>query len=119
MALEGTLETTVSKDATGQPSVEFAFGVRNVGSEAVDLQFADAARAEFVVQDEGREVWRFTDGRAFAQVLGSDRLAPDEETTYEERWDDPQPGEYTVVAELLARETACEARTELSVPADG
>ncbi|EMA39705.1 BsuPI-related putative proteinase inhibitor [Halobiforma nitratireducens] len=112
MALEGTLETDVS---TGNDAVAFEFTVTNTGSTPQELQFTDAAKAEFVVEDEGREVWRFTEGRAFAQMISSERLAPDETATYEAEWNDPSSGEYTALAELQARETTCEARTALTV----
>ncbi|OIB57016.1 BsuPI-related putative proteinase inhibitor [Natrialba sp. SSL1] len=115
MALEGRLDATVSSDATGSDTVALAFTVRNEGTETATLRFSDACKAEFVVQDEGREVWRYTDGRMFAQMLSADELDPDEEATYEAEWEEPQSGEFTVVAELQARETTCEARTELTV----
>ncbi|RQG90253.1 hypothetical protein EA462_09745 [Natrarchaeobius halalkaliphilus] len=61
----------------------------------------------------------FSDGRAFAQVLGSERLDTDDVATYDGSWTDAQPGQYTAVAELLARETSCEARAEITVPQNG
>ncbi|TYT63386.1 BsuPI-related putative proteinase inhibitor [Natrialba swarupiae] len=116
MTLEGTLEVAVSRDERGERTVAFAFTVTNAGSDPLELQFPDAANAEFVVQDEGREVWRFTEGRAFAQVLGSERLGGGESTTYEGEWDDPIPGTYTAVAALRSREHDCKGRTEFDVP---
>ncbi|TYL35928.1 hypothetical protein CV102_25300 [Natronococcus pandeyae] len=116
MALEGTLEATVSSGTPGSDAVAFEFSVTNTGSEPVELQFSDACKAEFVVEDEGREVWRYTDGRMFAQMISSERIAPDETATYEAEWENPQSGEYTAVAELRAQEGICEARTDVSVP---
>lgn len=112
MTLEGTLEATVSSDA-----VTFEFTVTNTGSTIEDLQFADAARVEFVVEDEKQELWRYTDGRAFAQVISTERIAPGEEATYEAEWTDPPAGEFTAVAELRTREQTCEARASVSVSA--
>lgn len=116
MALEGRLEADVSTGSRGADAVAFAFVVTNTGSEPVELRFSDAAKAEFVVEDEGREVWRYTDGRAFAQMISSERLAPDESAIYEVEWEDPRPGEYTATAELQAQEATCAARTDLAVP---
>lgn len=116
MTLEGSLEAAVSTNGTGDPAVAFAFTVTNTGSETIELQFADAAKAEFVVEDERREVWRFTEGRAFMQMLSSERLEPGEETTYDGEWEEPRSGEYTAVAELRAQEATCEARTAFAVP---
>ncbi|SEQ46520.1 BsuPI-related putative proteinase inhibitor [Natrinema salaciae] len=114
MTLDGSLETAA--DGT-RDAVMLVFTVTNTGDEAVDLQFSDACKAEFVLEDdEGAEVWRFTEGRMFAQVLSSETIAPGEEATYEAEWSDPVPGEYTAVAELRAQSARCEARTSVSVP---
>jgi len=115
MTLEGALDVTVSTADGGSPTVEFAFTVTNAGSETVDLDFSDAAKAEFVVEEGGREIWRFTEGRVFAQMLSTDRLEPGASTTYESEWDDPRPGAYTAVAELQARDATCAARAEFDV----
>ncbi|WP_226481693.1 BsuPI-related putative proteinase inhibitor [Natrinema amylolyticum] len=113
MSLEGSLETPAdgSRDA-----VMFVFTVTNTSDESVELEFSDACKAEFVLVDDGSEVWRFSEGRMFAQVLSSERLDPGESTTYEAEWSDPEPGEYTAIAELRARETDCEATTTVTVP---
>ncbi|PCR89566.1 BsuPI-related putative proteinase inhibitor [Natrinema ejinorense] len=113
MTLEGTLETAGDDP---RDAVLFVFTVTNSGSERVTLQFSDACNAEFVLEDGDEEIWRFSDGRVFAQMLSSETLAPGDETTYEAEWSDPVPGEYTAVAALRARDGTCEARTDVSVP---
>ncbi|WP_436347746.1 BsuPI-related putative proteinase inhibitor [Natronorubrum sp. FCH18a] len=115
MTLEGRLEADVSTDGNESTMVTFAFTVTNRGSEPVDLQFSDACKAEFVVTEDGREVWRFSEGRMFAQMLSTDRLESGETATYEGEWMSPQPGGYIARAELRARERACEARTDFAV----
>ncbi|MCU4740061.1 BsuPI-related putative proteinase inhibitor [Natronoglomus mannanivorans] len=112
MTLEGELDVSVSADGN---DVRFAFTVHNTGSGTADLQFPDACKADFAVLDEGREVWRFTDGRVFAQMIGEASIPPGESITYDGTWDDPQNGEFTAVAELCARNEQCEARAEFSV----
>ncbi|WP_121822369.1 BsuPI-related putative proteinase inhibitor [Halostella salina] len=111
MTLRGSLDVTVDG------GVQFAFAVRNDGEEPVELAFPDALEADFAVLDDG-EVWRFSEGRLFAQALGSETIAPGEVATYEASWDDPDPGEYAAVATLEAREQDCEARVEFSVDGD-
>ncbi|NGM69930.1 hypothetical protein G6M89_13065 [Natronolimnobius sp. AArcel1] len=113
MTLEGTLETTVT--AREPARVSFVFTVTNTGAEPVEIQFTDAAKAEFIVYENGSERWRFTDGRAFMQLLSSDRLEPNASTTYDGEWEDPEPGTYTAIAQLRAQDTTCEARTEFSL----
>ncbi|WP_224449973.1 BsuPI-related putative proteinase inhibitor [Haloprofundus salilacus] len=99
--------------------VDFELKVENQGTEEVTLSFRDARRAEFLVVDvEGEEEqWRWSDGRMFAQMLGSETLAPGESTTFEGVWDDPEPGGYVAVGELAAADADAEAETQFSVPA--
>jgi hypothetical protein len=112
MSLEGALETAADG---ARDAVMFVFTVTNTGDEAVELQFSDSCKAEFVVEDDGTEVWRFTEGRMFAQVLSSETLGPGEQATYEAEWSDPEPGEHTAVAELRAQNESCEARIDVSI----
>ncbi|QLG47384.1 BsuPI-related putative proteinase inhibitor [Natrinema halophilum] len=113
MTLEGSLETTGedSRDA-----VLFVFTVTNDGDETVELRFSDACKADFIVADGDEEVWRFTDGRMFAQVLSSETIEPGTSTSYEAEWTDPEPGEYVARAELKAQDRTCEARIDVSIP---
>lgn len=113
MTLEGSLET--ASDGA-RDAVMFVFTVTNASDETLELDFSDACKAEFVVADGDEEIWRFSEGRVFAQMLSSDRLGPGESTTYEAEWSDPEPGEYAAVASLRARERTCEATATVSVP---
>ena len=110
MALEGELDVTVAEE-----SVWFTFTVTNTGPDEVNLQFADACKADFTVLDEGREVWRYTEGRVFAQVIGDETIPPDESITYDGEWTDPQSGEFTAVAELCAQDEHCDARADFAI----
>lgn len=110
MTLEGSLDARPGGDA-----VRFEFTVTNAGDEPVEFQFSDACEADFAVLDDGEEIWRFSDGRMFAQMLSTETLDPGESTTYGGEWSDPRSGEFTAVAELRARDRTCEARTDLSV----
>ena len=109
MSLRGSL------DASVDDTVQFTFTVRNDGDEPVDLQFADALEADFAVRDGEREVWRFSEGRMFAQMIGSESIPPDGTATYEASWEDSESGEYAAVATLEARERDCKAHAEFSV----
>jgi len=70
--LDSSLEVTVGED------VSFRFTVSNGTGGPVELTFRDACRADFAVRreegEEGEEVWRWSDGRMFAQELGHARL---------------------------------------------
>lgn len=125
MSLAGTLEASVTSTPTdGEPGtgsashvVEFAVTVSNEGETPVELSFSDAAKAEFVVYEDGEERWRFTEGRMFAQLLSRDRLEPGSETTYRGSWEDPDAGTYTAIATLRTDDVDCQARSQFSVPA--
>ncbi|WP_248909152.1 BsuPI-related putative proteinase inhibitor [Halocatena marina] len=107
--VEGTL--TVNP---GQPVV-FTFTVTNTTDQPVSLRFQDACKADFVARVEDTERWRWSVGQMFAQILEEVSLAPNEQTTFEAAWDDPDPGSYTAHAELMANNTTCEAETTFSV----
>lgn len=110
MSLQCTLEAASSADA-----VTFTYAVENTGSAPIELDFRSAQTHDVAVVDDGSEVWRWSDGQMFAQMLSSETLDPDGSVTYEATWDDPRPGDYEAVAELAARGTDCEARATFSV----
>ena len=114
------LETTLDARIEGE-SVELTFTVENAGGDPVTLTFSDAQRAEFVarVDDDdggGKEVWRWSRGRMFAQSVGEVTLPPDEARTFEATWAKPDPGAYWVEAELVAADAAPTAETTVTVP---
>lgn len=108
-----TLDCSLSVDAG--PPVTFALTVVNGGDSPVELAFHDAGKADFAVFDGDSEVWRWSAGRMFAQAIQQVELAPGEQITFEGKWADPDPGEYTAVGELRARDNPCEARASFSV----
>jgi hypothetical protein len=111
--LDASLEVTVDGAGT---TVRFALVVENGGKDPVEVTFRDASDADFVVRTPaGEERWRWSDGRAFAQVLRPARFEPGESATVEAEWPDPEPGDYTAVGELRLRETEVRAETPFSV----
>lgn len=107
--LDGQL--TVDAD---QP-VRFEFTVATTGDESVTLEFSDACKADFVVEDDGTERWRWSEGQMFAQVLSDLTIAPGDSETFEAAWEAPDSGTYTARAELTSDES-CEATTTFSIP---
>lgn len=96
-------------------TIRFTFTVRNAGPETVALEFPDACHADFAVFDGDERRWRWSDGRAFMQVIGRETLDPGETTTYEGEWTPAESGEFTARAELRARERNCEAECEFAI----
>lgn len=108
--LDASLEVTVGGDDVG-----LRFSVVNAGNTPAELTFRDACKADFAVYEDGEEVWRYTDGRAFAQVLTGADLQPGETAVFERAWPSPTPGDYTAEATLRVREHDVTARTPFSV----
>ncbi|PSQ18519.1 hypothetical protein BRD02_00625 [Halobacteriales archaeon QS_8_69_73] len=107
--LDASLEVTVGD------GVAFSFTVVNGGDTPVELTFRNTCRADFAVYDGDAEVWRYSDDRAFAQVLTEAELQPGESATFEEVWPDPTPGDYTAGATLRVVDHDLSVRTPFSV----
>lgn len=83
----------------------------NVSSGTIVLNYPTAQRFDVVALRDGREVWRWSDGRFFAQVTGTERLRPGDCRTYTATWDlrNKQgnfvaPDTFTIRAENVAAE---------------
>ncbi|MFW5963878.1 MAG: BsuPI-related putative proteinase inhibitor [Natronomonas sp.] len=107
--LDAALEVTVGD------GVRFTFTVVNPGDTPIEVTFRDACRADFAVYEGDTEVWRYSDGKAFAQVLTSADFQPGESATFEETWPNPNSGDYTAEATLRVLEDEMTARTPFSV----
>lgn len=107
--LEATL--TVSPSAT---AIGLTLAVENGGTEPITLDFRDGQEYEFVASDEdGVEVWRWSDGRMFAQVLTSEEIEPGASVEFDAAWEQPPAGTYRIEGWLTA-ETA-DASAEMTV----
>ena len=79
--------------------------VFNRTAENLTFDFRDAQHYDFIIEDaEGNSVWRWAEGRMFAQVLGEETLGPGrEEVVYTETYAGPlQPGGYKVIGALVS-----------------
>lgn len=98
MSLDATLDVS-----SGRDGVEFTLTVQNAGTEFVELEFRSGLIADFVVREDGEEVWRWSDGRMITQAIETEALAPGESFSYSATWEDAGPGEYDVEALLQTR----------------
>jgi hypothetical protein len=111
MSLDCSLAVSASSSA-----VDFTFHVENTGSDPVELNFSSAQTHDVTVTSGGSEVWRFSEGKMFAQMMQSETLAGGDAVRYEATWEDPDPGDYEAVAELATRgDAGCRARASFSV----
>jgi len=66
--------------------VRFDFRVTNAGGTRIEVNFPSGQTHEVIVLDTlGREVWRWSDGRMFTQVLQNKVLRSDDTLAYGER----------------------------------
>jgi hypothetical protein len=90
--------------------------VESAGADTVDLSFSDGQRAEFVVRDAGGgEVWRWSEGRAFAVALGGETIAPGESVNYGGEWSSPPAGEFEITGSLAATDADADATASMTV----
>ncbi|MFB6217940.1 MAG: BsuPI-related putative proteinase inhibitor [Halobacteriaceae archaeon] len=109
MSLEADLDVRVGA------AVTFVFTVANATPEAREVTYRGGLGADVAVYEAGQEVWRYSDGRAFAQALHTAVLEPGESVRHEATWPDPAPGEYTAEATLAATDADAAATASFSV----
>ena len=116
-ALDLLLKADKSTYALGEP-IALTLEVANRGPRPVTLQFPTAQRYDIVVHDsQGREVWRWSAGQMFAQVLGEEILPPGSVAltygvTLRERF---APGRYTAVGIIPAEGAPISASLDLTI----
>ena len=92
--------------------------VFNRTPEKLTFHFKDAQRYDFVIEDgEGKVVWRWSNGRMFAQVLGEETLGPDRaDVVYTETYAGPlEPGDYKVIGILVAQDRPLSASVTIRI----
>jgi hypothetical protein len=116
-ALDLLLKADKATYARGEP-IALTLEVANRGPRLVTLQFRTAQRYDIAVRDsQGREVWRWSAGQMFAQVLGEEILPPGSGAlTYRvilrERFD---PGRYTAVGIIPTEDGPISASLDLTI----
>ena len=97
--------------------VHFSLAVQNGTAKQVELSFPDGRTHDFVVLDQsGREVWRWSDKRMFTQTMQNRLLDSRDSVVYDERWHAPAGGgKFTVVAVLNSKNFPMEKRIDFAV----
>ena len=94
------LALMVSEESDAR-AMSFAIELTNTNNKLTEVRFANGRTHEFVVLDEqNREVWRWSAGRLFTQALQTRQLQKGEAIRYTAHWDTAAPGRYRVVASL-------------------
>jgi len=97
--------------------VRLTLNVRNNTSRMVELRFPSGKTHDFVVLDEsGKEVWRWSDGRMFTQALQNKLIKSRENAVYADRWVARNAhGKFTAVAILASDNHPVEERVEFAL----
>jgi hypothetical protein len=101
----------------GEP-ITISLRVTTRGSEDVRLQFGSSQRYDFVIRDAGgTPVWRWSEGQAFLQVLGVERLGPGRPSiTYQAEYGGHlAPGWYSVEGTVVAKNRPLSATIAIQV----
>ena len=101
----------------GEP-ITISLRVTTRGSEEVRLQFVSSQRYDFVIRDAGgTPVWRWSEGQAFLQVLGVERLGPGRPSiTYQAEYGGHlAPGWYSVEGTVVAKNRPLSATIAIQV----
>ena len=106
-----------SLDVRVSDNVQFALRVVNEGDKKVELNFPSGMTHDIAVLDEtGRQVWRWSDGRLFTAAYQNKVLRSDDTLSYSGSWRAPAPGRYTAVARLVSQNYPMERRVEFAIP---
>ncbi len=105
-----------SLDVTVEEQVRFDFAIVNAGKKKLELNFRDGQTHDLIVLDaNGREVWRWSEGRMFTQSVQNRVLRTSDSLRYEESWRDPAPGTYVAIATLASENYPVQRRVEFTV----
>ena len=118
MRVAGGAPVASSLDVQLADDVRFDFHVTNSAPKRLELTFPDGLTHDIVVLDEaGREVWRWSAGRMYTQTLQNHILESDETLSYGAEWP-PQSlhGTFVAVASLRSENYPVEQRVRFTLP---
>lgn len=83
-------------------TVRLSINLQNNSGRDETLRFSSGKRYDFYVTKDGREVWRWSQGRAFIQALTTEVIPGAVGKRYTETWQPQSPGTYTAHAVVEA-----------------
>ena len=101
-----SISTDKMNYSVGEPII-MTLKIFNYTEEDIVFQFNSAQRYDFIIEDEeGNEVWRWSEGRMFAQMLGEKILGPtNTEVIYTAEYKDRlNPGYYKITGVLVVKD---------------
>lgn len=107
-----------SLDVKADGTVRFALHVTNNAGKRMELTFPSGLTHDVVILDDvGREIWRWSEGRMFTQALQNRILDASETVSYDAEWTPrTQHGAFVAVASLRSENHPVEQRVQFSLP---
>lgn len=98
----GELELLIDVNVLSNQA-EFIITLINNSSKTKRLEFSSSQKYEIIVTDQNNhEVYRYSEGKMFAQALESTLIKQGESIKWEEIWEGIKPGEYEVEISILS-----------------
>jgi hypothetical protein len=113
--LPAQLSTIVASTAASEVSLTLT--VKNPNAQPIDVTFPSGQKYDFVVTDSltGKDVWRWSAGRAFTQSLETRTVPPNGALTFTEKWTPPAKGLYLAHGFLVSTSHRAEAYASVIV----
>jgi hypothetical protein len=118
MVRQANSPLATSLNVTVDDGVRLAFNVMNASASKIEIEFPSGQTHDLVVLDEsGREVWRWSADRMFTQSLQTKQLDAGETIAYDETWNaGGRKGTFTAVATLNSTSHPVESRVTFTIP---
>lgn len=106
---DNRMKLTLEELETTEKGKNYQFSVVNEGTDSVEFSFSTSQRYEYELSsNEKGVISRYSDGRAFMQVLGKIELEPQEKANFDLSipTSDLEPGEYQLKVYLATKDLA-------------
>lgn len=112
------LEPVIDVSRARDGSVRVALRVANTGDEGLELSFPNGQTHDVVVLDDaGREVWRWSEGRLFTQAVRTQTLEGGDSVRFDHAWAPADAhGRFVAVATLNSSNYPVQRRAEFVIP---
>lgn len=113
-----TITSTFDVIVADANDVKFSLALTNFTPKMVELRFPSGLTHDFYVVDvNGKEVWRWSKGRMFTQGIQNKLLKSRSTTVFDEQWNpEGRLGEFTAVAVLRSNNHPVESRVTFTLP---